>query len=105
MGGLRQAGEQTYLPGGLLARAAWARVAGEWERAHTDLAAAFTLAERGEMRLHLADCHLESARLALARADKDRAREHYDIAKKMIAEMGYHRRDKEVDEIAAQLDC
>ena len=84
---------------------AWARVAWEREQAHRDLTEAFTIAERGEMRLHLCDCHLEYARLCLAQADKDRAHEHWVTAKEMIAEMGYHRRDKEVDELAAQLDC
>jgi hypothetical protein len=33
-----------------------------------------------------------------------KAREHLDIAKKMINEMGYHRRDKEVEELEKELE-
>jgi hypothetical protein len=34
---------------------------------------------------------------------KEKAREHWEFAKDMINKMGYHRRDKEVDEIEKQL--
>ena len=101
--GLRQAGDQTRLPLGLLARAEWARVAKQFDQARRDLAEAFTIAERGEMRLHLADCYLEFARLSLATGDRDSARKAWETAKVMIEEMGYHRRDGEVAEIEAQL--
>jgi hypothetical protein len=62
-----------------------------------------TIAERGEMGLHQADCHLEYARLYLAMGDEDKAREHLAIARKMIEQMGYHRRDNEVKELEAML--
>lgn len=68
-----------------------------------DMAEAFTIAERGEMRLHLTDCHLETARLALALGDKAQAREHWRQAATLIEQTGYHRRDGELAEIAAQL--
>jgi hypothetical protein len=81
------------------------------------------------MGLHLADCHLEYARLylslrgaqattqshgneeiasqkALAMTDeelKQKAREHLATAKEMIEKMGYHRRDREVEELEGQL--
>jgi hypothetical protein len=77
------------------------------------------------MGLYLADCHLEYARLYMslrgAPATKqplgdeeiasgsalattyDKTREHLKIAKEMIKKMGYHRRDKEVDELEEQL--
>jgi hypothetical protein len=101
--GLRQAGTQHYLPLSLLARAAWARVTQQFDRAHRDLAEARSIAERGEMRLHLTDYHLEAARLALAQSDQDTARYHYTQAQQLIAETGYHRRDGELQEIAEQL--
>jgi hypothetical protein len=101
--GLRQAGDMTYLPHGLLARAALHRVRGDYVRAERDLAEALRIATRGGMGLHLADYHLESARLHLAQGNHDEARKHWEIAKAMIARMGYHRRDKEVDEIEQQL--
>jgi len=54
---------------------------------------------------------LEYARLVLARHHPnpplqgagDEARKHWEIAKDMIEKMGYHRRDKEVEEIEGQL--
>ena len=55
------------------------------------------------MRLHEADCHLEYARWYLASGDKDKARESLAKAKKMIEEMGYHRRDQEVKELEATI--
>ncbi len=102
--GLRQAGDQPRLPLGLLARAAWARVAQQFDRAHRDLAEARSIAERGEMRLHLTDYHLESARLALALHDATQARAHYDAARKLIDETGYHRRDGELAALRAELE-
>ena len=92
-----------YLPRGLLACAELRRVRGDYQRARTDLAEAQRLAERGAMGLHLADCHLEWARLHLAQGDPTRAREHWATAKAMIERMGYHRRDGEVAEIEEQL--
>ncbi len=101
--GLRQAGQMGELPRGLMARAEWARMAKQFDQARRDLAEAFTIAERGEMRLHLADCYLEFARLSLATGDRDSARKAWETAKAMIEEMGYHRRDAEVKEIEEQL--
>jgi tetratricopeptide (TPR) repeat protein len=101
--GLRQAGTQDRLPRGLLARAELYRVQGEFDKAQRDIEEAMTIAERGEMGLHQADCHLEYARLYLAMEDEDRVREHLAIAKKKIEQMGYHRRDREVEELEAML--
>ena len=61
--GLRGAGTQHHWPRGLLARAALYRVTGAWVEAWRDLEETFEIASRGEMRLHLADCHLEATRL------------------------------------------
>jgi tetratricopeptide (TPR) repeat protein len=122
--GLRQAGTQHMLPLGLLARAGYYRLTGTFERAKRDLDEAFTIATRGGMGLHLADCHLEYARLYLAilrpersaegtqskdmRAMtpeqlKEKAKEHWGTAKDMIEKTGYHRRDREVEELEEQL--
>ncbi len=101
--GLRQAGQQQYFLRGLLARAAWARVTQQFDQAHRDLAEARSIAERGEMRLHLCDYHLEAARLHLAQGHPDEARDHWGMARAMVAEMGYHRRDAELAELASQL--
>ena len=101
--GLRRAGTTHHLPRGLLARAELRRVRGEYKRAQTDLEEAQGLAERSGMGLHLADCHLEWARLCLATGERAQAREHWVAAKEMIERMGYHRRDREVEEIAREL--
>ncbi len=91
------------LPLGLLARAEYYRVTGDLNKAQKDLDEAFTTATRGGMGLYLADCHLEYARLYLAKGDKTTALEHWQIAKDSIEKMGYHRRDKEVQELKEQL--
>ena len=103
MTGLRQAGTQHYIPRGLLARAELRRVMKEYEKAQADLDEAYTIATRGGMRLHEADCHLGYARLYLAMGEKEQAREHWEKAKEMVDEMGYHRRDGEVEELEEQL--
>ncbi|MGH9937838.1 MAG: tetratricopeptide repeat protein, partial [Blastocatellia bacterium] len=101
--GLQQAGVNEFLSRGLLAHAELHRVTSDYLRAQSDLDKAFALATRGEMRLHLADCHLESARLSLATGDRVTARKSWETAKAMIEEMGYHRRDGEVAELAQAL--
>ena len=101
--GLRQAGQQDEMPLGLLARAALRRVTGDFDRARHDLDEALAIAARGGMRLHEADCHLEYTRLFLVMGDAAQAREHFAVAKRMVAEMGYGRRDGEVVDLEAAL--
>jgi tetratricopeptide (TPR) repeat protein len=101
--GLRQAGTLNFLPRGLLARAELYRAKGEFEWAQADLDEAMSIAKLGSMGLHEADCYLEYARLYLARGEKGQARESWTQAREMIKCMGYHRRDKEVEEIGQEL--
>jgi len=101
--GLRKAGDQEFISIGLLARTELHRVRRDFAKAQRDLDEAFTIATRGGMRLHEADCHLEYARLHLAMSEKDKVRESWAKAKKMIEEIGYHRRDPEIHLIEAQL--
>jgi hypothetical protein len=61
------------------------------------------IAVRGGMRLHQADCHLAYARLYLVIGEKEQARESLAMASEMLVEMGYHRRDPEVEELEAKL--
>jgi tetratricopeptide (TPR) repeat protein len=111
---LRAAGQQQILPRGLLARAAYARWDGDYPAARRDLAEAFDIAERGEMRLHLTDYYLEAARLALAEAANPHpalshgervleAARHTDAAAQLIAATGYRRRLPELEELRAAL--
>ena len=97
--GLRKAGGQEFVPFGLLARAALRRQRGDFAAAQHDLDEAFTLASRSSMRLHLAEYHLEEARLLLAQGDKHAADRHLAAACDLIAATGYHRRDPEVREL------
>jgi tetratricopeptide (TPR) repeat protein len=101
--GLRRAGTQHNLPFGLLARAGLRRIVGNFDAARADLDEASAIAEHGSMGLHQADAHLEDARLHLAFGESDKARESLAIATQMIGEMGYHRRDGEVQDLEAQL--
>ena len=98
--GLRQAGHQEFIQRGLLARAGYYRAAGNYEKARADLEEAREIAERGEMKLWLADYYLESARLARSEKDKEKMAEHCGQAKALIEECGYHRRDGELEELA-----
>ncbi|SEA91907.1 TIR domain-containing protein [Thiothrix caldifontis] len=114
---LRKAKFGYYLPLGLLARAALHRHTRDFARARQDLQEVFDIADGSGMRLHLTDYHLEMARLLVAeslapcppcggrvgeggnsRAAADPAY-HIAAAAKLIEETGYHRRDKELEEL------
>lgn len=119
--GLRRASSQEHIPSGLLTRAWLRSLAGARtgpESAQSDLDEAWEIAERGPMRLHMADIHLHRARLfGLRIADcglrdeeaeggvRNQAAEPYpwespqaDLAgaEKLINDCGYHRRDEEL---------
>jgi len=94
--GLRQAGQEDYLPRGLLARAAFRRLRGDLAGAKADLDEALEIAERGSMRLHTCDAHLEWARLCFQQGDAAAARRHVGVARKTVEETGYGRREREV---------
>jgi tetratricopeptide (TPR) repeat protein len=100
--GLRTSGTFYDLPRGLLARAGLQRVKGDFESAQTDLAQALDLVERGGMKLSWADCHLEYARLCLARGEEVAAGEHLKSAKELIERTGYNVRAAAVKEIEEQ---
>ncbi|MEI7610863.1 MAG: tetratricopeptide repeat protein, partial [Rhodospirillaceae bacterium] len=98
--GLRRAGDQDMLALGLLARAAFRRGQGQFDKAERDLAEVRRIAGRGGMRLHLIDAELEEVRLRRAegRAEDPEALGRIRAA---IAETGYHRRDRELEELEA----
>ena len=88
---------------GFLARAEYYIIIKDFEKAEKDMKEAFTIAERGGMRLHMADCYLGYAWLYFAKGEKDLAKEKLKTAKEMIDEMGYHRCDGEVEELEKKL--
>jgi tetratricopeptide (TPR) repeat protein len=95
--GLRQAGAQEFLVRGLLFRAACFRLQGLYDQAQTDLDEALEIIELGSMKLYLVDYRLESGRLCQARGQAAEAQAHFQKAKDLISQTGYHRRDGEVD--------
>jgi hypothetical protein len=127
--GLRRSGDQDALPRGLLTRAwcsfaeAWAHklggdaqeVAHLYSQAQDDLDEAWEIAERGPMRLHMADIHLYRARLfgkriAESRDRKDEMQYPWEspaadlaAAEKLINDCGYHRRDEELADAKAAI--
>lgn len=92
--GLRAAGQQDYLPGGLLTRAWLHCTEGNPDAARADLDEAERIATRGGMRLHLADVHLHRARLF-------RDRKSLGAARRLIEDCGYGRRLKELADAEA----
>ncbi len=91
MDGLRRAGDMARVPLGLLSRAVLRFVAGDEERCRADLEEAGEIAERGSMRLFMADVHLHRARLFRDKAELAQAR-------KLIEECGYGRRKGELED-------
>ncbi|HEX3683024.1 MAG TPA: toll/interleukin-1 receptor domain-containing protein [Bryobacteraceae bacterium] len=89
---LRRAGNLSYLPVALLARGT-----------QRDLDEVYRLATRCGMRLYLTDYHLAQARYLLGQRRIPEAREHTDKAAVLIAETGYHRRDRELEELRQAL--
>jgi hypothetical protein len=104
--GLRRAGQQYYLPLGILTRA-WLRfltgVKTGPESAQADLDEAWEIAERGPMRLFLADIHLHRARLFFREPEYlwESPQADLDAARKLIEDCGYWRRKEELEDAEA----
>jgi hypothetical protein len=116
--GLRSAASQDHIPRGLLTRA-WLRflvgmLIGS-ESAQEDLDEAWEIAERGPMKLHMADLHLYRARLfGNRKAETGNRKEEMQYpwespaadlaaAEKLIHACGYHRRDEELADAKAAI--
>ena len=121
---LRKAGQQNYLPSGLLTRATLYHHQKNFPAAWTDLDEAREIAEYGSMQLNLADYYLEVCRviraqlskeldsykiiengetLSLSKAEmEEKFQEYLDAAEKLIEKCGYHRRDGELAELRKQ---
>ena len=99
--GLRRAGVQDYLVRGLLTRA-WLRFLDGTrtgpESAQRDLDEAWEIAERGPMKLHMADIHLHRARLFFREAKYPWGSPAADLAaaRELIQKCGYGRRKEEL---------
>ncbi len=102
--GLRKAGQQQYLPLGLLARGGFNRVRQRFRNALDDLEEAREISEHGGMIIHLADYYLEASRIYLAQNKIKKAGGHLNHAEAMIKNMGYHLRDKDVVELRKKIE-
>lgn len=89
---LRQSGHLETLLVGLLGRGT-----------PHDLDEVSRIATRSGMRLHLTDYHLAMTRLKINGGNPAKAREHFEQAKKLIQETGYHRRDKQLEQLRTEL--
>ena len=99
--GLRRAGQSDELPKALLTRAWQRSLTGAQtgpESAQEDLNEAWEIAERGPMKLFLADLHLHRARLFFREAKYPWTSPAADLAAaaKLIHACGCHRRDQEL---------
>jgi hypothetical protein len=68
-----------------------------------DLSETLEIAERGLMRLHECDAHLEWGRLCGDRGDLEGVERHLARARKLVDETGYGRREREVRELEGLL--
>jgi tetratricopeptide (TPR) repeat protein len=97
---LRRAGAQEFIVQGLLTRA-WLRfLEGNTNGACADLDEAWEIAERGPMRLHMADIHLYRARLFHGVKSYPWTSPQDDLAaaRKLIEQCGYWRRKEELED-------
>ena len=94
--GLHRAGDQDELPLGLLTRAWLRHGLNNTDGAQADLAEAQRIAERGGMKLHLADIALTRARLFEDKAELAKARA-------LIEACGYERRLPELEDAEQRL--
>ena len=100
---LRRASRQDYLPSGLLIRAWFRFLEGArigLDGAQVDLDEAWEIAERGPMRLHMADIHLYRARLFFREKEYPWESPEADLkaARKLIEQCGYWRRKEELED-------
>jgi hypothetical protein len=102
---LRASGQLDHLPNALLTRS-WVRaVLDDAASSRGDLDEAWEVAERGGMRLHLADIHLCRARLFFRVTPYPWESPAADLAaaRALIEETGYHRRDGELTDAEEML--
>jgi hypothetical protein len=102
----RRAAHQDYVPPALLTRSLLRRLATAGtapDGAQADLDEAWEIAERGPMRLHMADIHLHRARLFFREPKYpwDSAKADLAAARKLIEQCGYWRRKEELEDAEA----
>ncbi len=96
--GFRKSGDLNHLPQVFLSLSLLRFLEGDTRGGRADLDEAFDIAERGPMRLHMADIHLHRARLFFREKPYPWKSPQDDLAaaEKLINDCGYHRRDEEL---------
>jgi tetratricopeptide (TPR) repeat protein len=97
--GFRQSGDQDMLALGLIYRTEYYRLRQDYANARRDLKEALEIIELGDMRLYLADYHLEAARLRRDEGLFTEMEDHLREAEELIEKMQYFRRSGEVKRI------
>jgi hypothetical protein len=100
---LHESGRQGEIPLGYLAFARMLREQKRYAEAEQEVAKAWAIAAPCEMNLHRADCHVERAWLRLADAQRAQARAEFDEAQRLVMQTGYHRRDRDLEDLRVQL--
>jgi len=90
--GLRNSGEQIWIATGLVTRAWWKVLENSPNEAGGDLDSAAEIAERGPMKLFMADIHLCRGRLFREKTELQKAR-------LLIEDCGYWRRKDELEDV------
>ena len=101
--GIQKAGKANHTSIFYLARADFYLTQNQLDPALADLNSAWEIIERCGMKLYAVDYLLIHGRYCLAIRDNETALNHYEEAKGLIQETGYHLRDAELDLFAAQL--
>jgi hypothetical protein len=106
--GLQSTGQRHLVPYKLLTRALYRYLKGSFtgpDSAQTDLDEAWDIAERGPMRLHMADIHLYRARLFFREAHYPWESPEADLkaARALIDRCGYGRRREELEDAETAL--
>jgi tetratricopeptide (TPR) repeat protein len=92
--GLRESGRQDELSRGLLAQASLRLDMGSLELARSNIDEVIALSSRTGLRLFQADAYLLETRLHLRQGNRSRARESLAMARAIIEETGFYRREE-----------
>ena len=96
---LHRATVQHHLPRGLLCYAVFYRLQGDYNNTRKYLDEIRALSQRCGMKLYLADCCIETTRLAMCEGDSREAQINLAEAKTLVMEAGYYRRKSEILEL------
>jgi hypothetical protein len=104
VGDLRSAGFDEFVARGLVVRATFMRLQGNFSGSRKDLDEAYEIAVRGSMRLITCDACIEFVRLHMDERSDEAARKALAEAQVLVREAGYLRRERELENLARELE-